>query len=108
MSEPTQPVPVSVVPDARPREVVVISHSPLFYWWPVWAVGFIMAGLSYWHGYQMAFVPPGTVAERGVQVGGHEGPRDIFIAPPGQPLPAESDSNELKQPRLRVAASNNL
>ncbi|HKB36662.1 MAG TPA: hypothetical protein VKD72_09425, partial [Gemmataceae bacterium] len=75
MSKPNHVVPVSIVADARPRQVVVISHSPLFYWWPVWAVGFIMAGLSYWQGYQMALVPPGTVAERGVQVKGHKGPR---------------------------------
>src|SRR5262245_5452579 len=43
--------------DDRPLEVVVISHSPLFYWWPVWAVGFLMALLTYLHGYQVAFVP---------------------------------------------------
>jgi hypothetical protein len=108
MSNPIQPVPVSVVADNRPTEVVVISHSPLFYWWPVWAVGFIMAGLSYWQGYQMALVPLGTVAEREQRVKGHEGLRDVLITPEGQPLPAESDSDELKQPRLRMAASNNL
>ena len=50
MSIPNQPVPVKVVPDARPAEVVIISHSPLFYWWPVWVVGFLMAAVSYWQG----------------------------------------------------------
>ena len=50
MSNPNQPVPVSVVPDSRPTEVVIISHSPLFYWWPVWVVGFLMAAVSYWQG----------------------------------------------------------
>src|SRR5262249_10699608 len=54
-----------------------------------------------------AFVPPGTVAEREVQVPGHEGKRDVLIAPEGRPLPAESDSEELRQPRLRMATSNN-
>ncbi|HEY1860723.1 MAG TPA: hypothetical protein VGG61_10235 [Gemmataceae bacterium] len=108
MSNPTPPIPVSVVPDARPREVVIISHSPLFYWWPVWALGFLMAGLSYFQGYQMAFVPTGTVAEQGIQVKGYEGPRDVLIAPEGRPLPSESNSDELKQPRLLVAASNSL
>jgi hypothetical protein len=89
-------------------EVVVISHSPLFYWWPVWAVGFLMAGLSYWQGSQVAFVPPGTVAVRGAKVEGQDGPRDVLIAPAGQPLPAASDeSEELKQPRLKVSESNN-
>src|SRR5262245_17193236 len=107
MSSPTEPVPVTVVPDARPTEVVMVSHSPLFYWWPVWAVGFLMAAVSYWQDQRMAFVPPGTVAEREVQVPGHEGPRDILIAPAGQRLPDESESDELQQPRMRMAASNN-
>jgi hypothetical protein len=103
MSKPIQPVPVSVVADDRPAQVVIISHSPLFYWWPVWAVGFLMAGLSYWQGHQVVFVPPGTVAER---VEGHEGQRVILTAPAGQPLPAASDPDELKQPRLRMTVSN--
>jgi hypothetical protein len=106
MSNPTQPASVRVVPDARPREVIVISHSPLFYWWPVWAVGFLMALVSYWNGSQVAFVPAGTVAERGVQVEGH-GRRDILIAPEGQSLPATGDSEEVGQPRMRMAMSNN-
>src|SRR5262249_56667119 len=54
MSEPMQPVPVSVVPDTRPTEVVVISHSPLFYWWPVLAVGFLMAAISFWRDERIA------------------------------------------------------
>jgi hypothetical protein len=107
MSNPAQPVPVSVVPDQRPGEVVVISHSPLFYWWPVWVVGFLMAGLSYWEGNQVAFVPAGTVAQQGVQLPGYEGRRDVLIAPAGIPLTAATDSEELKQPRLRMAQSNN-
>jgi hypothetical protein len=107
MASPMQPVPVSVVADNRPTEVVIISHSPLFYWWPVWAVWFAMAALSYWRGDQLAFVPPGTVAERGVQLPGLEGLRDVLIAPKDRPLPAAGDPEELKQPRLRMAQSNN-
>jgi hypothetical protein len=106
MSEPIQPVPVSLVVEDRPVEVVIISRSPLFYWWPVWLVGFLMAGLSYWQGNQVAFVPPGTVAERGVAVPGHDGPRDVLIAPAGQTLPAAA-ADELREPRLRMTASNN-
>src|SRR5262249_21824923 len=91
-----------------PEQVVVISHSPLFYWWPVWAVGFLMAGLTYLYGLQVAFVPPGTVAERGRQVEGIDGARDVLVAPAGQALPAAADPDDLKQPRLRMAASNDL
>jgi hypothetical protein len=106
MSNPIQPVPVSVVPDERPQEVVVISHSPLFYWWPVWAVGFLMAALSFLQGQQVAFVPADTVAKRDVQVPGFEGARDVLITPANRPLPAASGTDELKQPRLRMAVSN--
>jgi hypothetical protein len=108
MSNPIQPVPVSVVADDRPAEVVIISHSPLFYWWPVWAVGLIVAGTSYWRGDQVAFVPTGTVAERAVRVEGHKGPRDVLVAPAGQSLPAAADPDLLKQPRMRMARSNDL
>jgi hypothetical protein len=87
--------------------VVIISHSPLFYWWPVWAVGFVMAFLTFLTGYQVAFVPTGTVAERGLQVKGHEGPRDVLIVPAGKSLPAEYGSDELLQPGLRMVTSNN-
>lgn len=105
MSEKVQAV--RVVPDKRPLEVVIISHSPLFYWWPVWAVGFAMAALTYWQGDQAAFVPRGTVAARGKQVEGFDGPRDILVAPAGRPLPAASDSDEIQQPRMRMTVSNN-
>jgi hypothetical protein len=103
MSIPTEPVPVTVVPDERPTRVVVITHSPLFYWWPVWAVGFVMAGVSYLSGEPIAFVPPGTVAKHGARVEGVQGARDVLIAPEGRRLPAVSDPDELAQPRLRMA-----
>jgi hypothetical protein len=99
---------VSVVPDGRPAEVVIISHSPLFYWWPVWVVGFLLAALSWLYGDPVAFVPRGTVAERGAKVEGHGGARDVLIAPEGQSLPVASGTEELKQPRMRMAATNDF
>jgi hypothetical protein len=108
MSNPSEPVPVTVVPDARPAEVVIVSHSPLFYWWPVWVVGFLMAGLSYWQDERIAFVPPETVAERGARFEGRpDDPRDVLIAPKGESLPAATKTEELKQPRMRMTVSNN-
>jgi hypothetical protein len=104
MASATQPVSPGV--DDQPQKVVVISHSPLFYWWPVWVVGFLMAALTYVRGYQVAFVPPGTVAEREVRIAGHDGPRDVLIAPAGQPLPAAPEPDDVKQPRLRMLPSN--
>ncbi len=93
--------------DDAPLELIVISHSTLFYWWPVWAVGFVMAGISYWSGDLVAFVPPGTRAEQKVGVHGFDGPRDVLIAPADRQLPG-TETGELAQPRLRMAASNNL
>ena len=28
------------------QEIKIVSHSNLFYWWPVWAVGYLMAILG--------------------------------------------------------------
>ena len=36
----------------KPAEVVqvfVYGHSALFYWWPLWAAGYVMALLTWWH-----------------------------------------------------------
>jgi len=44
--EVTAPVKHHVHRD-RPQEVIVISHSNFFYWWPVWLVGYIMAAITY-------------------------------------------------------------
>jgi hypothetical protein len=42
-------------PLGQRMEVNVYSHSPLFYWWPVWFVGFIMAFLTYTQGQTVQF-----------------------------------------------------
>jgi hypothetical protein len=39
----------------RPTEFRVYSHSTLFYWWPVWAVGYAMALLTLWEGQTRPF-----------------------------------------------------
>jgi hypothetical protein len=71
-----------------PKEIVVISHCSLFYWWPVWAVGYIMALITVIHDERMAIVPietklvhvtDGTVQskEGTVDLKGH----DVLVAP---------------------------
>jgi hypothetical protein len=49
MSTVVTPQPVSDVAPAAvtPRELRIYSHSYLYYWWPVWAVGFVCALLTY-------------------------------------------------------------
>jgi hypothetical protein len=90
-----------------PKEIVIISHSTIFYWWPVWLVGFLMAAFTYLSGHVMALVPPGTVAESSRTVAGHDGPRDVLVLPPGKQLPMDRATETPLQPRLRMAASNN-
>ena len=41
---------------ATPREELrIYSHSPLFYWWPVWAVGFVCALITLAGGVEIQF-----------------------------------------------------
>jgi hypothetical protein len=91
---------------SSPKEIIIISHSPIFYWWPVWAVGFLMALWTYFDGHLMAVVPLGTVAERERVVGGHDDPRDVLVIPPGARLPVDRATGAVLQPRLRMAAGN--
>lgn len=96
--------PGNQAPQGPPTSVVLVSRSPLFYWWPVWAVGFVMAALSYWGGKPVAFVPPGTTAQRDAVVQGQDGKRDVLIAPQGASL----GTDDLKETRLFMSPSNNL
>jgi hypothetical protein len=100
--------PLSFPADERERQIKIVSHSDLFYWWPVWVVGYLMALLTYWDGHLMAIVPEGTVAEQARRVEGHEEPRDVLVAPAGRGLPSDRETGTLVQPHLRMARSNNL
>jgi len=40
---PNPAAPPSNDPAAGPGELRIYSHSTIFYWWPVWLVGFVMA-----------------------------------------------------------------
>jgi hypothetical protein len=69
----------------------------LFYWWPVWFAGFIMAIVSYLSDQRLAIVPAGTIAKQ-----------DALVAPEGKSMPTDSISKELIQPRLRISSNKNL
>lgn len=97
----------TAVPD---EEIRVYGHTNMFYWWPVWVLGFLFAGLTYLDGHVMAVVPVGTQVESGQVMPGHdETPRDVLVAPAGQavpPLPGAAPGEP--QTKLRVAANNNF
>ena len=99
----TAPAPGTTEPDT---EIRLYGHNNLFYWWPVWAVGFLMAALTYVDGHVMAIVPYGTTVEQGQAVPGGKS-QDKLVTPPGQSLPPASATDSDPSPRLLVAANNN-
>ncbi len=58
---PPEPQPaVEMLRSSEPRQIKLISHSPLFYWWPVWVFGFLFAGLTMIENHRFAVVPADT------------------------------------------------
>jgi hypothetical protein len=57
MSSANPPLETATHADAgrsRPTpKIRVYSHSPILYWWPVWVVGYIMAGITHFQGTQV-------------------------------------------------------
>jgi hypothetical protein len=62
-------------------KIVVYRHSNLLYWWPVWLLGFIFAGVTYFDNMHLALVPENTVARENVkvEVDGKEETRNVLI-----------------------------
>jgi len=56
----TQPVGSPLTQALAAREVRVYSHSMLFYWWPVWAIGYLLALATRLWGEQVTFTIGGT------------------------------------------------
>jgi len=97
----TQTPPVMTKAGTGLQEIKIVSHSNLFYWWPVWAVGFVLALLTWFDGHRMAIVPKDTVALRHVTVKGERGEypdRDVLMTHEGKRLPPEE-----ADPHLRMA-----
>jgi len=99
----------------KPGEIMVISHSNLFYWWPVWVTGFLLAGFTYWDDNRLAIVPAGTEAKKERRVEVEDGKlesRDVLILPSGKYLAerpaADGTDSEVEQPRFHLAHNKNL
>jgi hypothetical protein len=84
---------------ASPREVHIVAHSMLFYWWPVWAVGLLLAGLTWLDGHRLAIVPPGTQV-----LEGFDGSREALVLPAGSHLPQDPATGKPREPTLRMAS----
>lgn len=48
---------------AQEQPITIYAHSPILYWWPVWAVCLIMALWTYADGSKVAFVPRNATVE---------------------------------------------
>ncbi|MBX9680236.1 MAG: hypothetical protein K2X38_15865 [Gemmataceae bacterium] len=108
------PVQVQTIPTTPPverasREILIISHSNLFYWWPVWAVGFICAAISWMSGQAMVVAPKGIEPVQNVTVEfppekegaqGKSEKRDAWVLPAGKHL------EKGKNTKVLVASSN--
>jgi hypothetical protein len=58
MSTATTARPATAPPGAPPRrEITLISHSMLFYWWPIWFLGFLFAAITYFEDHRLAILP---------------------------------------------------
>jgi hypothetical protein len=69
---PGEPPPSPTTADEK-NEITIVSHSNLFYWWPVWAVGLILGLLTWLYDrHLMAVVPHNSNRVAGATVTYHE------------------------------------
>jgi hypothetical protein len=97
-------------------EIKIVSHSGLFYWWPVWAAGYLMAVLTFFGDYHMATVADGTkrgiaekitILDEAGKAQNFEG-REVLIAPADKRSKEEKDKNPfLSNPGPYMARSKN-
>lgn len=103
---PASQLPPGAAPTAPPREkdpdvVWIYSHSMLFYWWPVWAVGLVLAALTYFEGNRAVVVPDGSISRSDATVTYKEGDQtsitrsgaDVVIIPDKKQLPRDENNN---------------
>jgi len=69
---------VEGVPEFR-----IYSHSTIFYWWPAWVVGFIMAAITYADGSRAVIVPRDSV---------YDAAQHAVVLPAGSAQPESGDS----------------
>ncbi|HTU22973.1 MAG TPA: hypothetical protein VMG10_33350 [Gemmataceae bacterium] len=90
VAQPQTPPPASA---SNSRQITIVSHSTLFYWWPVWALGLLLGFLSLVSGQRMAVVPDKTgVRYFEVPVIGKDGKenmekREILVLPENKHVP---------------------
>jgi hypothetical protein len=82
---PTAPpgTPVEVLRPENPiHQIRIYSHSPVYYWWPLWVIGYIMAFLTYADRHIAPIVPEGSL---------YQASSNSIILPPGSPAPGSNN-----------------
>jgi hypothetical protein len=89
------------------KEIRIVSHSNLFYWWPLWAIGFILAILTFLDRGRMAIVPHDAKVIHNATVRSESGDFngvDAVVAPQGETIPPSGVKAEGEdKPFLHVA-----
>lgn len=97
----THPPTTPPKPSSEEVEIKIVSHSNLFYWWPVWVVGYLMAILTWFDGSVMAVVPKESSASRILNVKGETGmeEREGVLVPKDKHLyPGQKVDGKLQEP----------
>jgi hypothetical protein len=107
MSTPEAPVPPPGAGHSPPPpafdEIRVYSHSPLFYWWPVWAFGFIFSLVTLADNERMAIVHGESIIVK--EKVGDKILTNIYGVPDGDPM-AKVTNEATAQEKQRVLESN--
>jgi hypothetical protein len=106
---PVAPVPLKAAPASQPglpREIRIVSHSNLFYWWPVWAVGYLMAFITAISGQVLATVPQGSSVVAEIEYKGK--PHAAVIFPDKTTPLLDRHKKDIVQPHLHVSSNKNL
>jgi hypothetical protein len=106
MSTPAPHVHPAPTAGTELQELKIVSHSNLFYWWPLWAIGFIMALLTYLDGGRMAIISRDTHLFHNATVITSEtrfDGVDALVAPKGETIPPSGSQVEADRPYLHVA-----
>ena len=80
-----------------PHEIRLYSHSTLFYWWPVWAIGFVLALITYFQGHRMFVVPKDTAEGTVIPV------PDKVKVKPGEKIDRADDLGEIQKQSAKKA-----
>lgn len=114
------PAPPKPPQEPAKREILIVSHCSLFYWWPVWAVGFLMFLITMFSGQRLAVIPAGTTAKFEDSTWKVEAKKKgdpptvekvdvLVLPPPGRRLPADPEHKEQpEQPHLHMSSNKNL